>query len=145
MPEIIVKLGDNIVQKYPREVAEMLEQRLLVQYPVPIKTKHGVIKENRLAVNWCYFDMSWEEKRRDKLLALLDSAPDMAKAKIQAAQAQMLKKLDELSQKEDLTWKELHKVMKAARGRHRGRQQNRQEHRGERRGNRGKGKPGAEG
>ena len=62
----------------------MLEERLLVQYPVQIKTNGEVIEESRVSVNWCYFDMPWQVKRRDKLLALLDSAPEIAKNKVMA-------------------------------------------------------------
>ena len=70
--------------KYRREIAEMKEEHLLVEYPVPIKVDSGVVEKTCLAVNWCYFDMRWQHSRRDKLLSLLESAPTKAKAKVNA-------------------------------------------------------------
>lgn len=71
--------------KYPREISEMKDKHLLVEYPVPIKQDTGIVNKACLAVNWCYFDMRWRRHRRDKLLSLHDDAPDSAKKKVHAA------------------------------------------------------------
>ncbi len=77
-------VGDRAREKYTREVEEMLDQRLLVECPVPIKTASGIVEQNRISINWCYFDMAWQKNRREKLLELQDSAPDAARKKVQA-------------------------------------------------------------
>lgn len=77
-------VSERAQQKYPHEIAEMKDEHLLVDYPVPIKTESGVAEKMCLAVNWCYFDMRWQHPRRYKLLSLHEEAPDKAKAKVQA-------------------------------------------------------------
>jgi len=77
-------VGERAVASYAGDIASLKSRHLLLDYPVPLQRESvrpgGVV----LAVNWCYFDLKWQARRRDKLEKLLEAAPIGAKEKVQA-------------------------------------------------------------
>jgi len=77
-------VSDEAQRQYPQEVKDMLGDGLLVKYPAPMKRRFRVARQERVVVNWCYFDMRWRVDGRERLSGLLDSAPTAARSKVQA-------------------------------------------------------------
>lgn len=74
-------IGDTAVETFSREIWELLQSSLLVEYPIPMKRGSGIEYSNGLAVNWCIFDIGSRD-RIAKLTVALNAAPDKAKIKV---------------------------------------------------------------
>jgi len=78
-------VSPKLSDAFSTEIDQMLDDHLLVEYAVPIKkSEDGTIvsHEKRLAVNWTYFIMGQEDRRREKLGQLLAAAPEVGEHKL---------------------------------------------------------------
>jgi hypothetical protein len=85
-------LGPFVLKQFEREVAELLDEGLLVEYLVPLKTQDGVTPTNQVAINWAAYAQHKASSRRPQLRKLMQAAPAQAKAKI-AATSEFLESL----------------------------------------------------
>jgi len=75
-------LSQQSVDRFPKEVEEMLEEGLIVPYHVPLK--EGLLSSpcSQYVVNWCLYEESQKELRRSRLIDMKEKAPKEGLQKI---------------------------------------------------------------